>query len=92
MAMARLVLHPNAYLSETRNIRQGLISRTKILRLLEGNCTNASTLAEKSELSYSVVLHHLRLLATENIVRCDRKKKPYFWMLTGMGQQRLKPA
>ena len=92
MAMARLVLHPNAYLSETRNIRRGLISRTKILRILEGNCTNANTLAEESKLSYSVVLHHLRLLATENLVTCNRGRKPYFWKLTGMGQQRLKPT
>ncbi len=92
MAMARLVFHPNAFLSETRNVRRGLISRTKILRVLERDGTNANTLAEESKLSYSVVLHHLRLLETEKIVTCKRGKKPYFWRLTGMGQQRLKTA
>lgn len=90
MVMAKLVFHPNAYLSETRNVRQGLVSRTKILRILERKNTTAKKLAEESKLSYNVILHHLRLLEGEKIVLRKSGKKPYFWELTGMGQQRLK--
>ena len=87
--MTRLSFHPNAYLSETRNVQQGLDSRTKILRILEREGGTANELADKSKLSYNVVLHHLWLLETEKIVWRKKRKKPYFWALTGMGQQRL---
>lgn len=90
MAMAKLAFHPNAYLSEIRNVRQGLASRTKILRVLEIRIATASVLAKEAGLNYHVVLHHLRLLETEKIALHKGSKKPYFWELTGMGQQRLK--
>jgi len=90
MVMSKEAIHPNAYLTEIRNIRQGMVSRTKILKALElGNAT-AKVLAKKSKLTYNVVLHHLWLLEAEKIVLCKRGKKPYDWELTGIGQQRLK--
>ena len=88
--MAKLAFHPNAYLSETRNIRQGLTSRTKILRILEKKDINATSLAKEAKLNYNVVLHHLRLLNREKIVANRTSKRPYVWELTGTGQQRLK--
>ena len=80
--------HPKAFLSLTKNVRLGLVARTKIVVFLEKDDFNARALAEKIGLSYSAVLHHLHLLETENIV--GRKgTKPFLWMLTGAGQQRL---
>jgi hypothetical protein len=49
-------------------------------------------MAKESQLSYGVVLHHLRLLEGEKIVSRGESKKPYSWKLTGIGQQRLKPV
>jgi len=92
MFMDRIVFHPNAYLTETKNIRQGLTSRTKILRVLERNSVTAGTLVKETGLNYSVILHHLRLLESERIVTRRADKKPYSWKLTGIGQQRLKTA
>ncbi len=92
MVMAKLAFHPNAYLSETRNIRQGLASRTKILRALEKNGATATALAKELKLNYSVVLHHLRLLENEKIALRRAGKRPYLWELTGVGQQRLKTS
>jgi predicted ArsR family transcriptional regulator len=88
--MAKLAFHPNAYLSEIKNIRQGLASRTQILRVLERKNTTAPALAKESGLNYSVILHHLRLLESEKIVTRETDKKPHVWELTGVGQQRLK--
>ncbi len=88
--MAKKAYHPNAYLSETKNIRRGLASRTTILRVLEKKAITAPTLAKESDLSYPVILHHLRLLNSEKIVSRKTSKKPFVWELTGMGQQRLK--
>jgi len=90
MIMAKLVFHPNAYLSETRNVQQGLASRTKILIVLERKNATAKMVSKESELNYGVVLHHLRLLEAEKIILRRENKKPYSWKLTGMGQQRLK--
>ncbi|MCW4055674.1 MAG: hypothetical protein NWE82_02685 [Candidatus Bathyarchaeota archaeon] len=39
-------------------------------------------------MSYSATLYHLHLLEAENIL-VRKGKKPYFWELTGAGQQRL---
>ena len=55
---------------------------------LEKNTNHALFLTKTTFLSYYVVLHHLNLLERENIVkRCG--KRPYNWLLTGMGQKQL---
>ncbi len=80
--------HPKAFLSLKKNIRPGLIARTKIVSLLEEKGAEAKTVAQGTALSYSAVLHHLHALEAEKIVaRGD--KRPYVWSLTGAGQQRL---
>ncbi len=87
--MAKLAFHPNAYLMNTRNVKRGLISRTRILFVLERKNATASILAKESELSYNVVLHHLHLLEGERIVSGVKKEKPFLWKSTGLGQQSL---
>jgi DNA-binding transcriptional ArsR family regulator len=81
-------MHPNAYLKNIRNVRQGLFARTKILALLERQGCSASTIAKESGLSYGVVMHHLMLLKNECII--ERKgNRRYVWLATGLGQKRL---
>ncbi|MGD6934672.1 MAG: ArsR/SmtB family transcription factor [Candidatus Bathyarchaeia archaeon] len=80
--------HPNAYLKNVRNVRCGLKARTKILVLLDSQYSSACELANKTGMSYNVVMHHLRLLCREGIV--DRKGgRRYVWLPTGVGQTRL---
>lgn len=81
-------LHPNAYLTCVRNVRNGLTARTKILVLLDTRCFDAAKIAKETAMSYSVVMHHLRLLKDEGTV--ERKgNKRYIWLATGLGQKRL---
>jgi len=81
-------LHPNAYLSNVRNVSKGLRARSKILQILDSDPTSASRMAKATSLTYGVVMHHLKLLACEGIV--DRKGgRPYYWVTTGLGQKRL---
>ncbi len=87
--MAKLAPHPKAYLIDTRNVRQGLIARTKILQILENKEATAMMLVKEAKLSYSVVFHHLHLLKDEKVVSRNENKKPYLWKLTGIGQRRL---
>jgi len=86
--MFKEAYHPNAFLSAKRNIRPGLIARTKIVLLLEKESLNTKALAEQAKLSYSSVRYHLRLLESEKIV-LHKGGKLYSWELTGVGQQRL---
>jgi len=86
--MPRINYHPKAFLLRTKNIKPGLVARTKIASLLEKDSLNAVLISKRSGLSYSSVLHHLRLMEKENIVT-KSDEKPYKWMLTGAGQKRL---
>ncbi len=81
-------MHPNACLNHIRNTKAGLITRSKILQALDEKSSTASGIAKQAVLSYSVVLHHLRLLQNEGLV--NRKgERPSLWMPTGLGQKRL---
>ncbi|MEM3695352.1 MAG: ArsR family transcriptional regulator [Candidatus Bathyarchaeia archaeon] len=80
--------HPKAYLTEVKNIKRGLLARTKILNALDKGSTDAKTLAEQTGMHYNVVMHHLRLLEVEGIVE-RKRSKPNVWTLTGLGQKRL---
>lgn len=86
--MLKGTYHPNAFLSAKRNIRPGLVARTKIVSLLEKGTLDTKAIAQETMLSYSSVRYHLHLLETERIIL--HRGKPYSWGLTGVGQQRLK--
>jgi hypothetical protein len=85
----RIIQHPKAFLRLKRNIQPGLSARTQILHVLEKREGDAITISKKTRLSYAVVLYHLHLLETENILN-RRGKKSFVWHLTGVGQQQLK--
>jgi predicted transcriptional regulator len=71
-----------------KNVKNGLSARTKILDTLEKRTINAIAIAKETSMSYNAVMHHLRLLENEGTI--NRKgKRPYFWLLTGLGQKRL---
>jgi len=86
--MFKITHHPKAFLTLKRNVRQGLLARTKIVLVLEKKASNAKSITQETGLSYASVLYHLHLLEAENILT-RKGKRPYFWELTGAGQQRL---
>ena len=81
-------VHPKAFLSRRRNVREGVSTRSRIIMVLERKPLSAKAIAEEAGISYSNVLHHLRLLEEEKIVKREGGK-PYVWKLTGIGQLRL---
>jgi DNA-binding transcriptional ArsR family regulator len=84
----RVAFHPKAFLSRKRNVKFGVSTRSKIIEVLEHEPASAKIIAEEAGLGYSNVMHHLRLLEAEKIVRREGGK-PYVWKLTGIGQMRL---
>ncbi|MFQ6086703.1 MAG: hypothetical protein ACE5OV_01655 [Candidatus Bathyarchaeia archaeon] len=81
--------HPKAFLVEKRNVRLGLLARSRIARFLEKQpSSNAKTIAKGTGMSYGAVLHHLHLFEAEKVV-ARKGKRPFLWELTGAGQQTL---
>lgn len=85
--LKKVAYHPNALLSTKRNIRLGLVARTKIVLALEKGVLNTKTIVEETRLTYYSVKYHLHLLKTERII--SHRGKPRSWELTGVGQQKL---
>jgi len=82
------MFHPNAYLRKVRNVQCGLKTRTRLLLLLEDQHCSTGELVNKTNLSYNVVLYHLRLMCREDIV-AHKGRSRYVWVSTGFGQTRL---
>jgi predicted transcriptional regulator len=87
--MLKISYNPNAYLARKRNVRLGLVARTRVLDVIEKQASTIKDVRQATGLKYAVVLYHLRLLEEEKIVQRSAGKKPYFWALTGLGQKRL---
>ena len=85
----KLTLHPKAYLTSRRNVKAGLISRTKILQVLENGRKSAGDVAKETTLSYDCVAYHLKALKKDHLVDKLTKSKPFTWGLTPFGQQKL---
>jgi DNA-binding transcriptional ArsR family regulator len=80
--------HPNAYMDCMKNVKSGLMARTKILDFLEKQPFSAGGIAQDTRMSYASVMHHLRLLEVEGKA-CRKGQRPCIWKLTGLGQSRL---
>lgn len=88
MSFIKENFHPNAYLQNIRNVKSGLLARTRVLQIVENKLSTASQISKGVLLPYTVVIHHLRLLENEGIVSRNGRR-PYYWKLTGIGQRRL---
>jgi predicted transcriptional regulator len=81
-------MHPNAYLKNIRNVKNGVAARSKVLTVLDKDCFSASKIAKETGLSYNVVIYHLKLLENEATVKRKGSRR-YIWLSTGFGQKRL---
>ncbi|MEM2939365.1 MAG: winged helix-turn-helix domain-containing protein [Candidatus Bathyarchaeia archaeon] len=86
--MLREEYHPNAYLTDFRNVKLGLKTRTIILEFLERAPAETKLISKETGLPHNVVLHHLKLLEARGIVQ-RKSGRPSIWALTGLGQKRL---
>jgi predicted transcriptional regulator len=85
----RVPLHPKAYLTSRRNVRAGLVARSKILLALEKDRRSAPQIVKEAGLSYACVTYHLRTMKKERLVERISGRKPFAWGLTPFGQQKL---
>lgn len=83
------LLHPKAYLTSKRNVKAGLVARTKILLVLEKGRKSATEIAREAAVSYDCVSYHLKTMRKERLVDRVSKTRPFAWDLTPFGQQKL---
>jgi len=82
-------LHPKAYLVSKRNVKAGLVARSKILLILEKERRSAPQIVKEAGLSYACVTYHLKALRKDRLVERVSGRKPFAWGLTPFGQQKL---
>ncbi len=77
-----------AYLRVIRNVKRGLETRSKIIRVLKRRkVASISEISKIVNLSYSAVRRQLIIMEQDGVVmRVERK-----WKLTGKGQKSLDP-
>jgi predicted transcriptional regulator len=85
----RDALHPKAYLISKRNVKAGLVARSKILLTLEKEHRSASQIVKEAGLTYACVMYHLKALKKDHLVEQVSSRKPFAWGLTPFGQQKL---
>lgn len=83
--MNEKIIEALAFLRNIKNVKKGLTTRSKIIRVLKKSRSSAKEIANKINMSYSAIRRQLKLMEKENIVREIGRK----WILTGYGQREL---
>ncbi|MEM1655739.1 MAG: winged helix-turn-helix domain-containing protein [Nitrososphaerota archaeon] len=90
--LERQIIRGRAYLRGLRNVRRGLLTRSKIIDALSRKASTISQIAEEIGLSKSAVRRHLKNMLAEGIVEKLRFKGKILWKLSGSGQLNLEEA
>lgn len=80
---------PRAYLVKIRNVRKGVLTRSRILEHISGKALSVGRIAEEVGRSRSAVRRHLKNMEAEGIVRAHRLRGKMLWTTTGAGQRTL---
>lgn len=70
-----LIIHRLAYLLRIRNVQQGLVTRSRIIDLLDvKNWKTASEIAKKLPVCAATITYHLKNLESEDVVMRHSKR------------------
>src|SRR5205809_6473052 len=72
-----------------RNVSRGLVSRTKIIDIMQKAKNNIPEISEKAGLSQSCVGYHLKLLLKHRVVAVNHSGRAVRWTLTRYGHEKL---
>ena len=79
-------IHSRAFLRSVRNVKKGLLTRSRIVELLSEKAYTMSQLAEEIGLSESSIRRHLNNMLAEGIVEKIKYRGKVLWRLSGYGQ------
>lgn len=86
------MIRSRAFLRSVRNVRKGILTRSRIIELLSEKAYTANQMAEEVGLSESAVRRHLKNMLSEGIVEKIRYRGKVLWKLSGYGQLALEEA
>lgn len=92
MSKGRGPIHSRAFLRLVRNVRKGLLTRSRIIELLSERACTMKQLAQEIGLSESSVKRHLDNMLAEGIVEKVKYRGKILWKLSGYGQLDLEEA
>ncbi|MEM3096510.1 MAG: winged helix-turn-helix domain-containing protein [Nitrososphaerota archaeon] len=81
-------VNPRAYLSRLRNVRRGVVTRSRIIESMGAGAT-VPQICFRSGLSPSNVRYHLTNMMAEGLVLKRRSRGRTWWMMTGAGQKTI---
>lgn len=86
------VIRGRAFLKEIRNVRKGLVTRSKIVAALSEKACTISQVAKELGLSEASIRRHLRNMLADGVVEKFKYKGKTLWRLSGSGQLDLEEA
>jgi predicted ArsR family transcriptional regulator len=90
--LEKQAIRGRAYLRSLRNVRRGLLTRSRIIDVLSRKASTIQHIAEEVGLSESAVRRHLKNMLAEGVVEKLRFKGKILWRLSGSGQLDLEEA
>jgi DNA-binding transcriptional ArsR family regulator len=85
-------INPRAYLTRIRNVRRGVVSRSRIIDSIASGSLTTQEICKKSGLSPPTVRYHLKNMYVEGLVVRRRIKGGIRWSLTGSGQKTIEES
>lgn len=85
-------IRSRALLRSVRNVRQGVLTRSRIIDVISVKACTLAQLSRELGLSESSIRRHLRNMLAEGVVEKVRYKGRVLWRLGGSGQLDLEEA
>ncbi len=85
-------IRSRALLRGVRNVRQGVLTRSRIIDVISVKACTLAQLSRELGLSESSIRRHLRNMLAEGVVEKVRYKGRVLWRLGGSGQLDLEEA
>ena len=86
------IIRSRAFLRRVRNVRKGILTRSRIIERLSEKAYTMGQLAEELEMSSSAVRRHLNNMLAEGIVEKFKYRGKTLWRPSGYGQTSLEEA
>ncbi|GBC69184.1 hypothetical protein HRbin01_00878 [archaeon HR01] len=90
--MPMVAVNPKAYLRRLKNVRRGVIARSKIIEALGDISLTVQQIHRRTGLSPQSVRYHLGNMLAEGIVSRKLSGRRAWWNLTGAGQKTLEES
>jgi len=80
------MINPKAYLTGMKNVRRGLVARSKLVEALAVKGLTIQELCKATDMRPGKARYHLQNMVRDGVVKKRRSGRRVVWELTGTGQ------